>query len=273
MTRPDDILDLIDAGLQSSTEHGYGTDPNPDLCARRCGNKPADGDLCAGCRAFLLGDSDEDPKPLPPGVDPADVEWLQSVAAVAECDQEVTWEAIQALRDRYRDRHVPLRQSPLDARWRFFGGPLDGQLRAMPGRPPFYAPVPVEMTWRLDEPVSDDTTTPDPTPIPVAGDMRVTDDLDDILTARSSREQHYRRLVVDALSRRGQELRELHHLHLHLDANAREKIADIVLDALGLTGSGDPCDCSGPKACHGAAIYASICQATQCRQYTVGWPA
>jgi hypothetical protein len=59
----DRILDVIDAGLQSSTEMGYGSDRWPDRCVRCQEATPAEsGDLCAGCRAFLLGDSDVDPR-------------------------------------------------------------------------------------------------------------------------------------------------------------------------------------------------------------------
>lgn len=59
----DRILDLIDAGLQSSPEAGYGTDHQPDACARCQEHPPVeDGDLCDGCRTFLLGDSDSDPR-------------------------------------------------------------------------------------------------------------------------------------------------------------------------------------------------------------------
>lgn len=60
----DRILSLIDAGLQSSDETGYGTDRAPDstLCARCQLTEPVEGgDLCLVCRAFLLGDSDQDP--------------------------------------------------------------------------------------------------------------------------------------------------------------------------------------------------------------------
>lgn len=60
MATTDRILELIDAGLQSSDEHGYGHD-NRGLCARCQRQKPAEGEFCAGCRSFLLEDSDEDP--------------------------------------------------------------------------------------------------------------------------------------------------------------------------------------------------------------------
>lgn len=70
MTQVDSILDVIDAGLQSSSDHGYGTDHRPEACARCQRHDPVEGgDLCEGCRAFLLGDVDEDPRyaqpPLP----------------------------------------------------------------------------------------------------------------------------------------------------------------------------------------------------------------
>jgi len=55
----DRILSVIDGGLQSSSETGSGIDLHPDLCARcQCHDSAEGGDLCAGCRAFLLGDSD-----------------------------------------------------------------------------------------------------------------------------------------------------------------------------------------------------------------------
>lgn len=67
----DAVLDLIDGGLQSSRERGYGTDI-PGLCARCQRYEPEpDGALCAGCRAFLLGDIGKDPRLK---VDPAIVE-------------------------------------------------------------------------------------------------------------------------------------------------------------------------------------------------------
>lgn len=57
----DDILDVIDAGLQSSAEGGMDVG-DPELCVRCQATAPVvDGDLCVGCRAFLLDDSDVDP--------------------------------------------------------------------------------------------------------------------------------------------------------------------------------------------------------------------
>lgn len=68
--RIDDILDLIDGGLQTSPEHGYGRD-HTDLCARCQHHDPAEGgDLCEGCRAFLLGDTDDDPAEVEPSPRP-----------------------------------------------------------------------------------------------------------------------------------------------------------------------------------------------------------
>lgn len=58
----DRILDLIDNELQSSHEPACDAS-SPDLCARcQCHESAEGGDLCAGCRAWMLEDSDEDPK-------------------------------------------------------------------------------------------------------------------------------------------------------------------------------------------------------------------
>jgi hypothetical protein len=68
MGTADRILDIIDGGLQTSTEHGYTDDgwpafPVDQSRCPRCQRHPAaDGaDLCEGCRAFLLEDTDVDP--------------------------------------------------------------------------------------------------------------------------------------------------------------------------------------------------------------------
>jgi hypothetical protein len=53
-------LEALDVGAQGSDEPSYGYD-NPHACARCQEEPPVDGDLCPGCRAFLLGDSDDDP--------------------------------------------------------------------------------------------------------------------------------------------------------------------------------------------------------------------
>lgn len=59
----DNVLAALDVGLQSSPERGISTDHAPGQCARCQNAFPVkDGDLCAGCRAFLLGDSSTDPK-------------------------------------------------------------------------------------------------------------------------------------------------------------------------------------------------------------------
>lgn len=65
-TRVDDILDVIDAGLQTPTaetirDTSYNAPDRRDLCVRCQRNEPAEGDWCSGCRAFLLEDSDDDP--------------------------------------------------------------------------------------------------------------------------------------------------------------------------------------------------------------------
>lgn len=61
--RLDRVLAAIDAGLQSSPETGHAVDLR-DRCARCQRHEPAGGgDLCAGCRAFLLGDAPEPEHP------------------------------------------------------------------------------------------------------------------------------------------------------------------------------------------------------------------
>jgi hypothetical protein len=63
MTTVDKVLELLDDALQHSSEHGYGTDASSELCARCQKNTLApEADLCSECRAFLLGDTDTDPK-------------------------------------------------------------------------------------------------------------------------------------------------------------------------------------------------------------------
>lgn len=61
----DRVLRAIDSGLQRTTEASYGTDTHPEMCARCQRVEPGDGDICAGCRAFLLGD---EPEPATGGV-------------------------------------------------------------------------------------------------------------------------------------------------------------------------------------------------------------
>lgn len=57
------ILDLLDSSNQVSMPHGWQMDHAPFKCVRCYLHHPApNGDLCKGCRAFLLEDSDHDPK-------------------------------------------------------------------------------------------------------------------------------------------------------------------------------------------------------------------
>lgn len=68
------VLEVLDGAGQTSTEEGYGTDWNPGHCARCQRHAPAEGgELCPGCRAFLLDDTDVDPR-NPPRPDPDSIE-------------------------------------------------------------------------------------------------------------------------------------------------------------------------------------------------------
>lgn len=62
------ILDLLDSSNQvSMSREVFGLDPAPLKCVRCYLHRPVlDGDICKGCREFLLEDSDYDPKPRPP---------------------------------------------------------------------------------------------------------------------------------------------------------------------------------------------------------------
>jgi hypothetical protein len=81
----DRILDVIDVGLQQDAGTDWAASlGESDLCVRCQRHEPSEGDLCGGCRAFLLEDSDEDP---------AFVRWNQPWGYV-ETDivfDEVTW--------------------------------------------------------------------------------------------------------------------------------------------------------------------------------------
>lgn len=82
MTAADRALAAIDAGLQTSPEHGYGTDVFPDRCARCQLHPPVpDGSLCAGCRTYLLGDTDTDPRMVAVAIEltPEQIEALVAV--------------------------------------------------------------------------------------------------------------------------------------------------------------------------------------------------
>lgn len=60
--RVDRILELLDNSLQQTTEAEYSSDYFPDRCARCQRGVPVEGgDMCQGCREFLLGDTDLDP--------------------------------------------------------------------------------------------------------------------------------------------------------------------------------------------------------------------
>lgn len=62
MSRIEKVLAMLDVGTQTSTETGYGTDRMPDRCSRCQSHEPEpDGEMCGGCRAYLLEDSDVDP--------------------------------------------------------------------------------------------------------------------------------------------------------------------------------------------------------------------
>ncbi len=70
----DRALAAIDAGLQRSTEPYIPVSPN---CVR-CHRRPApDSDWCPDCRAYLLGDTDDDPlgPPSPPTVGTITIPW------------------------------------------------------------------------------------------------------------------------------------------------------------------------------------------------------
>lgn len=66
------IDQVLDVGQQHTDEASYGDDHGPGRCWR--GPAPADDDstsgLCAGCRSFLLEDSDDDPAERGRGVRP-----------------------------------------------------------------------------------------------------------------------------------------------------------------------------------------------------------
>jgi hypothetical protein len=65
VTKPQDIINLIDVGLQTPAPdptYGEVSPINRETCAR-CPRPPADeSEFCLGCRAYLLGDREEDPR-------------------------------------------------------------------------------------------------------------------------------------------------------------------------------------------------------------------
>lgn len=68
-SRVDDVLAALDAGLQSSPESSMYNDVAPSVgsgCVRCPSADVAEGgELCGGCRAFLLGDTETDPAAAP----------------------------------------------------------------------------------------------------------------------------------------------------------------------------------------------------------------
>jgi len=151
VTAADRALAAIDGGLQSSSEHGYGTDYAPDRCARCLLHPPVgDGSLCAGCRTYLLGDTDTDPRTASwvpvPGTMEADAAELQRamrelVDAIAEAMRPVVEafarmaEALQPLIDQlHRTKVAPPPECPRGH------GPMPGGLCRRCARP---------STWRL----------------------------------------------------------------------------------------------------------------------------
>lgn len=114
-----------------------------------------------------------------------------------------------------------------------------------------------------------DNEGPEPAP-PGYYDDEVVEEVD-FDAERREREREFRQLIVEALSRHADELRALHHMHIQLDANAREKIAEIALGALGLWGWGEPCRCTHSAQCYGARMRPAVEPASQCRQFTIGW--
>lgn len=63
MSSADRILDLLDNTLESTPETSYGHPTPPDgVCPRCVRRRAAEGSTwCAGCRAWMLGDTDVDP--------------------------------------------------------------------------------------------------------------------------------------------------------------------------------------------------------------------
>lgn len=73
--RTDKILELLDGALQTPLSNGIRVDHHPGRCARCQKNPPRDdkSSFCGGCRAFLLDDTDEDPKDKPAGNQPTTI--------------------------------------------------------------------------------------------------------------------------------------------------------------------------------------------------------
>lgn len=86
----DRILDLIDAGLAEVPAPVYG---RSDVCGR-CGKHPADGEMCIGCRAFVLGDSDADPGARDITAERFDQLRRQSITVTVTADTEALMQSV-----------------------------------------------------------------------------------------------------------------------------------------------------------------------------------
>ena len=114
--RVDRILDVIDAGLQSSPEASYGEISYGDKTCVRCRSTDLEpsGEFCGPCRAFLLGDSEDDPAaPVPEKFATVTVrvhteEFVRRVAELAEIGQsaEEVGALIRGRIIRYRCREL-----------------------------------------------------------------------------------------------------------------------------------------------------------------------
>jgi hypothetical protein len=96
------VLEVLDVGLQSSSDHGFGTDSAPGRCARcRTSDPVTDGDLCAACRSFLLEDTNDDPMVRNPN------ELLVMVSVDASTLLEQMSRVARQLAEARRARHRP----------------------------------------------------------------------------------------------------------------------------------------------------------------------
>ena len=94
MSRVDKVLELIDGGLQSSSERGY-VSVAVDRCPRCVSREPCDGsEFCGPCRAFLLGDGPDTSFP------PADARFSELSAAWDET-RRVLQEPVDELAARF----------------------------------------------------------------------------------------------------------------------------------------------------------------------------
>lgn len=138
----DRILDLIDNGLQSSHEPACDAG-SPDLCARCQCHEPAEGgDLCAGCRAWILEDSNEDPANLEPKGEISTVIIIDDLNDMPSSFSEnlnraAFQERMRSWWERRAERAAGLAQTSRDARARrFFDLERTRSLEAMVGAGP-----------------------------------------------------------------------------------------------------------------------------------------